>query len=70
MNIFTFVINNDAKLKNYSLLISKMKRYFKLFGLISVFLVLSLNTLSQRNRNNGSAIKTVCIDAGHGGKDP
>lgn len=70
MNIFTFVINNDAKLKNYSLLISKMKRYFKLFGLLSVFLVLSLNTLSQRNRNNGSAIKTVCIDAGHGGKDP
>jgi len=33
-------------------------------------LVLPLSWLAQEDRYNLSSIKTVVIDAGHGGKDP
>ncbi len=47
-----------------------MKSYFKLFSLLSVFLMLTLGLRAQKNKNESTTIKTICIDAGHGGKDP
>jgi N-acetylmuramoyl-L-alanine amidase len=70
IDIFAFVIKYDAKLKNYSLHFKKMKRYFQFITLILTFFVFVFEVSAQKNKNEGTTIKTVCIDAGHGGKDP
>ena len=45
-----------------------MKRYFQFIILFFTFFVFQVS--AQKNKNTGTTIKTVCIDAGHGGKDP
>lgn len=47
-----------------------MKRYFQFITLILTFFVFVFEVSAQKNKNEGTTIKTVCIDAGHGGKDP
>lgn len=68
MDIFTFAIINDAKLKKLLFTLIKMKRYFQFIILFLVFFVFQVS--AQKNKNSGTTIKTICIDAGHGGKDP
>lgn len=45
-----------------------MKRYFQFIILFFTFFVFQVS--AQKNKNTGTTIKTICIDAGHGGKDP
>jgi N-acetylmuramoyl-L-alanine amidase len=47
-----------------------MKRYFQLFLLLLTFFVVVFQVSGQKNKNTGATLKTICIDAGHGGKDP
>ena len=47
-----------------------MKRYFQFITLFLTFFVFVFQVSAQKNKNEGTTIKTVCIDAGHGGKDP
>jgi N-acetylmuramoyl-L-alanine amidase len=47
-----------------------MKSYFQFIILNLLCFGITFQISAQRNRNIGSAIKTICIDAGHGGKDP
>lgn len=47
-----------------------MKRYFQFTILFLTFFVLVFQVSAQRNKNLGATLKTICIDAGHGGKDP
>jgi N-acetylmuramoyl-L-alanine amidase len=55
--------------KNTSILPYKILYNFQLFGVISFITLFSFTGFGQR-KNDNSTIKTVCIDAGHGGKDP
>ena len=55
--------------KNTSILPHNMLYNFQLFGIISIILLNSFFGYGQR-KNDNSTIKTICIDAGHGGKDP
>lgn len=55
--------------KNTSILPYKTLYNFQLFGVVSFITLFSLTGFGQR-KNDNSTIKTVCIDAGHGGKDP
>lgn len=47
-----------------------MKRYFQFITLFLTSFVFVFQVSAQKNKNEGTTIKTVCIDAGHGGKDP
>lgn len=47
-----------------------MKSYFQFIILTLLCCCITFQFSAQRNRNIGPAIKTICIDAGHGGKDP
>jgi N-acetylmuramoyl-L-alanine amidase len=47
-----------------------MKSYFQFIILTLLCCCITFQFSAQRNRNTGPAIKTICIDAGHGGKDP
>ncbi len=55
--------------KNTSILPYKTLYNFQLFGVVSFITLFSFTGFGQR-KNDNSTIKTVCIDAGHGGKDP
>ena len=55
--------------KNTSILPYKILYNFQLFGVVSFITLFSFTGFGQR-KNDTSTIKTVCIDAGHGGKDP
>lgn len=55
--------------KNTSILPYKLPDNFQLIGFIAIIVLNSFFGFSQR-KNDGATIKTVCIDAGHGGKDP
>jgi N-acetylmuramoyl-L-alanine amidase len=55
--------------KNTSILPYKTRYNFHLFGIIMFISLLSFSGFTQR-KNDKSSIKTICIDAGHGGKDP
>ncbi len=55
--------------KNTSILPYKTLFNFHLIGVIMFISLLSFTGFGQR-KNDKSSIKTVCIDAGHGGKDP
>lgn len=47
-----------------------MKRYFQFITLFLTSFVFVFQVSAQKNKNEGTTINTVCIDAGHGGKDP
>jgi len=67
-----FVISAITIMQNYkntSIILHKYPFNFHLFGILTFILLFSNNGLGQR-KNDKSSIKTVCIDAGHGGKDP
>ncbi|HIP31957.1 MAG TPA: N-acetylmuramoyl-L-alanine amidase [Crocinitomicaceae bacterium] len=52
-------------------MIEKLKRYSRIYAILTcIFLVSTVSALSQDDEGFYSAIKTVVIDAGHGGKDP
>ena len=55
--------------KNTSILPHKTRYNFHLFSIIMFISLLSFSGFGQR-KNDKSSIKTICIDAGHGGKDP
>ncbi|MCO5259075.1 MAG: N-acetylmuramoyl-L-alanine amidase [Crocinitomicaceae bacterium] len=62
----------DAKLKNNPFLDTKILGLYKFhafFSFLCVFLLLN-STFAQKDELHNAAIKTVVIDAGHGGKDP
>ncbi len=70
MNIF---VRLSKMMQNYKItFISryKMQFNFRFLLIIVTFLSVSFVSLSQRSKNALPTIKTVCIDAGHGGKDP
>ena len=70
MNIF---VRLSKMIQNYKItFISryKMQFNFRFLLIIVTFLSVSFVSLSQRCKNALPTIKTVCIDAGHGGKDP
>jgi N-acetylmuramoyl-L-alanine amidase len=47
-----------------------MKQYFVYFFYLVLFFGIQGYSFSQINKDGFSTFKTVCIDAGHGGKDP
>jgi N-acetylmuramoyl-L-alanine amidase len=55
--------------KNTSILPYKTRYNFHLIGIVIFLSLVSFHGFGQR-KNDNSSIKTVCIDAGHGGKDP
>ena len=55
--------------KNTSIRPYKILDNFHLFVILVIMLGISFTGFGQR-KNDNSTIKTVCIDAGHGGKDP
>ena len=55
--------------KNTSILPYKILYNFQLFVVVSFITIFSFTGFGQQ-KNDNSTIKTVCIDAGHGGKDP
>lgn len=55
--------------KNTSIYLYKMRYNFHLFGVVIIFLLITQTIFGQK-KNDITTIKTVCIDAGHGGKDP
>ncbi len=72
VDIPKFVVFHYKMMQNYkntSILPHNMLYNFQLFGIILIIVLNSFFSFGQ-SKNDNSTIKTVCIDAGHGGKDP
>ena len=72
IDISKFVISVFRMMQNYkntSILPHKLPYNFQLIGIITFVVLNSFFGYGQR-KNENETIKTVCIDAGHGGKDP
>ena len=65
--VFVFRLMQNYKIT--SMLPHKMLFNFHLFVVLLCTSLISFQGLGQR-KNDNATIKTVCIDAGHGGKDP
>jgi N-acetylmuramoyl-L-alanine amidase len=62
------------RLQSYKITYTQAEKMFAINRIYAIFIVLmlftSLNSNAQTAETGLSVIKTVCIDAGHGGKDP
>jgi N-acetylmuramoyl-L-alanine amidase len=63
------VLETMQNYKNTSILPYKKRFYFRTVFLFTIIMLNSITVYSQK-KSDGNSIKTVCIDAGHGGKDP
>jgi len=62
------------RIQSYKITHTQTEKMFAINRICAIFIVLmlttSFNSMAQSAESGLSAIKTVCIDAGHGGKDP
>jgi N-acetylmuramoyl-L-alanine amidase len=62
------------RIQSYKITYTQAEKMFAINRIHAIFIVLmlftSVNSIAQTEESLLSVIKTVCIDAGHGGKDP
>lgn len=62
------------RIQSYKITYTQAEKMFAINRIHAIFIVLmlftSVNSIAQTEESGLSVIKTVCIDAGHGGKDP
>ena len=62
------------RIQSYKITYTQAEKMFAINRIYAIFIVLmlftSVNSIAQTDETSLSVIKTVCIDAGHGGKDP